>query len=499
LENDSSKGEYRQILKATSVFGGVQLFSIIIKIIRAKFIAVLLGATGMGIAALLNSTLQLISALTEFGLQTSAVKDVAAATASGNEERIGRTVAITRKLVLLTGLLGTIITLAFSSLLSHITFGNKEYTLAFILISVTLLFNHVASGQSVIMQGMRRIGLLARAGISGSVAGLLISIPLYYVWGIDGIVPAIIITAFVGLLISWYFSNKIPLQKVKIKFREAISEGSGMIGLGFMISISGLITLGAAQVVRIFISRYGGVADVGLYSAGFSIISVYVGLVFTAMSKDYYPNLSGVAHNNVLARRLINQQSEISILILAPILSVFIIFIHWIVIILYSKEFTAANGMIQYAALGIYFKAVSWSIAYFFLAKGASKLFFWNELLGNIYALAFNIAGYYFWGLDGMGISFLAGYAVYLLQVFIITRIKYSFSFYKEFYRIFIPQLIIGIVCLLIIKFMPHPWSYMTGGLLIIISVLISLHEMNKRIELAELWNEVKRKLIRKK
>lgn len=497
-EKSGDKSEYRQILKATSVFGGVQVFTIIIKIIRAKFIAILLGAAGMGIAALLNSTLQLVSALTEFGLQTSAVKDVAAANSSGDNYRIGRTVAITRKLVLLTGLLGTFITLVFSSLLSDLTFENYEYTIAFMLISVTLLFNHVASGQSVIMQGMRRVRLLAKAGITGSVAGLVISIPLYYVWGIDGIVPAIMITAFVGLIISWSFARKIPFQKVKVKFREALSEGRGMIQLGFMISVSGLITLGAAQVVRIFISRYGGVADVGLYSAGFSIISVYVGLVFTAMSKDYYPNLSGVAHDNSLARKLINQQSEISILILAPILSVFIIFIHWVVIILYSKEFTAANGMIQYAALGIYFKAVSWSIAYVFLAKGASKLFFWNELLGNVYALTFNIAGYYFWGLDGMGISFLAGYAVYLVQVFIIARIKYRFSFIPEFYKIFIPQLFIGIDCLLIIKFMPHPWSYVAGGILIIISVLISLHEMNKRIQLAELWNEIKRKFIKR-
>jgi len=496
-EKDSSKGEYRQILKATSVFGGVQVFTIIIKIIRAKFIAVLLGAAGMGIASLLNSTLQLVSALTEFGLQTSAVKDVGASNSSGDVERVGRTIAITRKLVLLTGLLGMFITLCLSSLLSDLTFGNKEYTLAFMLISVTLLFNHVSSGQSVIMQGMRKVKLLAKSGMIGSVAGLCISIPLYYVWGIEGIVPAIIITAAAGLFISWYFSRKIPFQRVKIKFSEAIAEGGGMIRLGFMISIAGLISMGAAQVVRIFISRYGGLSDVGLYSAGFSIISVYVGLVFTAMSKDYFPNLSGVAHDNNKAGRLINQQSEISILILAPILSVFIIFIHWIVVLLYSAEFTAANGMIQYAALGIYFKALSWSIAYVFLAKGASKLFFWNELLGNTYTLSFNLLGYYFWGLDGMGISFLFGYLVYMMQVFVIAKIKYQFSFTAKFYRIFFPQLIIGIACLLLVKFMPQPWAYIAGVLLIGLSILLSLREMDKRIDLLELWHNLKNKFIK--
>jgi len=92
-----------------------------------------------------------------------------------------------------------------------------------------------------------------------------------------------------------------------------------MLKMGFMLSLSGLISTAASYIVRVFISNTGGVADVGLYSAGFAIISTYVGLVFTAMGTDYYPRLSVVAHDNVEARLLINQQAEVAILILAPI------------------------------------------------------------------------------------------------------------------------------------------------------------------------------------
>ena len=51
------------------------------------------------------------------------------------------------------------------------------------------------------------------------------------------------------------------------------------------------------QVVKmelILISRMGSIDDVGLFNAGFTIVNTYVGLVFTAMATDYYPNeLSG--------------------------------------------------------------------------------------------------------------------------------------------------------------------------------------------------------------
>ena len=80
------QSSYRQIMKATSIFGGVQVYNIIISVIRSKFIAVLLGPTGMGISGLLTSTTGLIGNITNLGLSTSAVKNVAAANASGDSK-----------------------------------------------------------------------------------------------------------------------------------------------------------------------------------------------------------------------------------------------------------------------------------------------------------------------------------------------------------------------------------------------------------------------------
>ena len=48
-------------MKVTSLFGGVQLIQILISMIRSKFIAVLIGSSGMGIVELSNSILRIIS------------------------------------------------------------------------------------------------------------------------------------------------------------------------------------------------------------------------------------------------------------------------------------------------------------------------------------------------------------------------------------------------------------------------------------------------------
>ncbi len=489
-----SRHSYRQIIKATSVFGGVQVFNILINIVRTKFIAVLLGPAGTGIVGLLNSTTGLISGLTNFGLGTSAVRNVSEANSMNDNLRIGTVVGVLRRLVWITGLLGTIMTIILSPWLSKITFGSHDYTLAFIWISITLLLNQISTGQNVLLQGTRQLNYLAKASLLGSLAGLGISVPLYYFFNVDGIVPAIIFTSLASLLLSWYYSSKVKVVKVTITRQTVIDEGRGMVTMGFMLSLSGLIALAASYVLRIYISNTGGVDQVGLYNAGFAIVNTYVGMIFTAMSIDYYPRLAGIASDNRLASELINQQSEIAVLILAPILTLFIVFIKYVVIVLFSTKFTPINGMIQWAALGMYFKTVSWAMAFILLAKGASQLYLWNELIAETYLLGLNLVGYKFAGLTGLGISFLVGYILYTLQVYFIIRSKYSFAFLNTFIRIFFLQLFFGVTCFLVIMFFPAPWSFIWGVILFLSSLVISLKELDKRLDFRALWIEIRNK-----
>ena len=478
------QASYRQIMKATSIFGGVQVFNIVISVIRSKFVAILLGPGGMGIYGLLTATTGFIEKFTNLGLNTSAVRSVAAANTTGDSKRIGTVVTVFRRLVWITGIIGTLFTLAFAPWLSELTFGNKDYTIAFIWLSVTLLFSQITSGQLVVLQGMRKLQYLAKANLAGSIFGLVTSVPIYYIWGVKGIVPAIIVSTLLALLISWYYSSRVNIEQIKVNKAVVILEGKDMVKLGFILSLSSLVSMGTSYIVRIYISHKGGVEQVGLYNAGFAIINTYVGMVFTAMVTDYFPRLSGVAHDIGKAKRVINQQAEVAILILAPILMVFLIFINWIVILLYSTRFLPVDSMIHWAALGIFFKAASWPIAYLIIAKGDSKVFFYSEFAVNIYTLGFNVIGYLWGGLEGLGISFLAGYLAYLVQVYIIANRRYGFTFHNTFIKIFVIQFITGVLCFAGSKFLESPYIYILGAILISFSSYYSFKELDNRLGL---------------
>ena len=485
-------------MKATTLFGGVQIFSILITIMRSKFIAILLGPIGMGIASLFNESINLVSAFTNLGLSSSAVKSIAEANSTGDIEKVADIVTIFNKLVFITGTFGFVIMLVFSSQLSELAFGNKNYTWSFAALSITLLLGQVSTGNTVVLQGMRQLNYQAKAGIFAAISSLIVSIPLFYLLGKDGIVLSIILTAISTLIITNLFARKLFIKKKKNEVHVFILESKKMIGLGLMLSLSSLMTIGSSYLVRIYINRSGGIADVGLYNAGLAIINSYVGMIFTAMATDYYPRLSEVAHDKEAYSNEINQQAEIALLVLAPILCVFLIFIKFAILILYSEKFLLVNQMIHWAALGVFFKAASWSVGFLLLAKGASKIFFWNELLANSYAFGLNLIGYHYFGLTGLGISFFVSYFLHLLQLVILTKMLYGFSFKTNFINIFICQFTLGLTCFLLFKTATELLTYVIGSIIILMSSYYSFNEIDKRLGVKYLFQNLKSKFVQK-
>lgn len=488
--NKESKetSSYRSIFKATSLFGGVQVYQILIGIIKQKFVAILLGTGGMGIQGLYHSALQMVQSFSSMGLSQSAVRDVSEAYGAGDTNRIGHTVAVVRRLVWITGLLGLVATVVLSPVLSKTSFGDNSYILPFIILSVTLLLDQICVGQKVVMQGMRKLKYLAKASAIGVTVGLVVSVPLYYFLGTKGIVPALIATSLTALLLSWYYSRKVKIESVKVTTREAIQGGGVMLKLGIAMSINSILGTVLAYALRAFIRHTGGVEEVGLFAAGFTIMNTYVGMVFSAMSTDYYPRLSAVNKDNERCAVIINQQGEIAVLLLAPIIISCIILMPFIIRLIYSKDFLPANDYISWAILGLMFKAASFVIAYCFLAKAESRLFIINETVTKVYSIALELLGYYLYGLTGLGIAFMLSYFLYTIQVYIIARKRYGFRFTESFKKLFSVLFVLVLVSFILIHIWHSSWVYVPLALLFLACTIYSLKELNLRMDLINVF-----------
>lgn len=481
------KRSYRQVMQATSLFGGVQVVNILISLVRSKVVAVLIGPLGMGIVSLLNSTMGLVNEVTNLGLDRSAVKDISFARENGSEKEISRTIQILKKLVWVTAISGAVLMIVLSPWLSEFAFDNRDFTWSFIWISIALLFNQLTRSRLAILQGLRKLRHLALANVIGNFLSLLVTVPLYYFYGIDAIVPAIIATSFLSLLCVYYYARKISLATEPLSLKQAVTEGRSMVHLGFMLGVSGIITLLVAYVLQIYISQTGGVDQVGLYNVGFLILNTYVGLIFKAMATDYFPRLSGVADKIELVRKTVLEQAYIAVLLITPVIVIFLTFAPYIIRLLFSKEFLPVIALVSWGILGMLFKAVSWSMGYIILSKGDSRIFIRTVIAFSANLLILNILGYYLNGLEGLGISFLVHYIVHFTALTFITKHLYNFYFPAWFYGIFGFCMLLCTGAFFLANLEDPLWKYGTMGLLILISGGFSLYQLNRKLDLKDM------------
>jgi O-antigen/teichoic acid export membrane protein len=477
-----TQSSYRQIMKATSLFGGVQVINIIIGIIRTKLVAVLLGTAGIGVLGLLNTPLTLIASITGLGISFSAIRDISEAAGTQDEKRISDTLTSFRRWVLLTGILGMIVTIILAPWLSQWTFDNDEYTWAFIWLSSTFFINAISGGQLAILQGMRRLQNMAKATVIGSALGLFISIPLYYYFGTNGIPAALIITALVSLLISRHFARNIPIARSSISYKASFQLGLKMVKLGIVLTISGIVGAGVRYVILAFISREGGPEKVGLYQAGFGLISTYVGMIFTAMGADYFPRLAAINDDNKKCAEVINHQITIAATLIAPLCVLLLSFLPLAISLLYTKDFLPIVPMGEWLVLSTFLKVIVWAVGYLYLAKGALKTAFIIDNLMNVIFIVGYIFLYKLIGLEGIGIADFILYSLALPLTLYVSSTKYDFSFNRTTKIQLSKYGALVLFSFVLLRVVDERFIYLIGSALTVFTSILAIVDLNKYI-----------------
>ena len=486
-----SKKSYQSMLKATTLFGGVQVVNILMALLRSKFIALYIGPAGMGVASLLMATLNVVLAITNLGLDRSGVKEIDAHESQGENDQ-KNILSVLKTLFFITEIIGVLLLLITAPWISVVTFGDNHYATHIRALSLALLFKQLTQSTLTRLQGLRRLKGLAKANVWGNFIALLVTIPLYYYWRIDAIVPAIILSALISFAVAQFVDARSKQTTVFTAPLRAWQEGTAMVRLGLMLSLSSIVTLLVGYGMQLFISGMGGLAQVGLYNAGFLILNTYVGLIFTAMGTDYFPRLSSVGEDLDKTKMIVGNQAEMATLLMLPIIVIFLATAPWIITLLYTPEFEAVVPLVRWGILGMLFKAVSFSLGYVIIARGDSSLFLRTTLSFNLILFTLNALGYYYWGLLGLGLSFFGYYIIHFLSLILIVRWRYALTLPRTLYAVFFLGLILCVLVFLLSSFSGSVLQIALTAILIAITCLFSLYRLNQRIDLVPILRRKK-------
>ncbi|MEM8976750.1 MAG: O-antigen translocase [Pseudomonadota bacterium] len=479
-----SETSYRTILRSSSIIGAAQIVNILSRLVKMKIVAVLLGPTGVGFVGLFVSLIETAAAVAALGWGNAAIRQVSAAHAEGDEQSLART----RRALFLGSIglaaLGALLFWLLSDWITAVIVGEQSTRSEVAWLSLGIGFTVFGSIQIAVLSGLRRIGQIAKVNAAAGVISALLGGLAVWHWGREGLIALVLLAPASTFLLSILYVARLPSPAVMppLRLKEIPSEWRSVTAIGFAFMFSTLITAGSHLTARSLIQNELGTASLGHFQAAWAIGVTYLGFVLTAMGTDYFARLSGVVKNHDASKKLVNEQTEVALLLCCPALVALIGVAPWFVTLLYSSEFGPAAQILQWQILGDILKLLCWPLGIYLAAAGAGRAFVFSQIMGLGTFLLGIVIGLPVLGVIAAGIAYIGIYAVILPINFFQVRRRFQFGWSKA-----VMLQGIGFIGAAILVKLAAAWSPMLGAALgLFIASIFGLWSLARISELAQ-------------
>lgn len=486
----SGRSSYRQILRSSSITGGASIINIIISMLRTKLVAVLLGPAGLGFIGLLQALMNTASIVAAVGFGTVGTRQIAE---SAGSEDVAEIVAVRRALfwgTLLLSVVGGVIFWALRDVLAAQVLHDPAQgsTVGWLAIGVALT---VASGsQGALLNGMRRISDLAFVSIGSALCSTVLGIAALVVWGERGVLFFVVLLPLSSFLLgSWHVSRLPPIERQVTPMHVLTGHWKTMLRLGAAFMVSGVLMTAAQLVIRTLVQRELGVEAVGYFQAAWVIAMTYLGFVLGAMGTDYYPRLTATMHDRIAVNKLVNEQSEVALLLAGPVLLTMLGLAPWVIELLYSRAFGGSIIVLEWSVLGDVLKVVSWPLGYLILAAGDGRTYLLSQSVSVVIYVGLTWIGLPLMGIGATGVAFFGMYVIGLPMLYYLAWRRTGFQWQG---RVFWNALVLLVLALAV--FLAALWSKWLGaGFGVIAALMLALYGLVQLGNMADIGGPVGR------
>lgn len=447
----------------------------LMSMVRVKLAAVMIGAVGVGMMSGYNALFAAVVTLFGLGVQTSAVREIAMAHSFGHRKGLAATVLATKRLCWILACVGLVLTALLSTSLSEWAFGDSSHASGVAVLSVVVLLNIVNNAYSATIQGVRQIGDLARANVWGAAGGTLVSVYCFWKWGTDGVVGALLGVAMAQTLSTAFFARRVNLLAISQTWRESMELSWCLIRQGAPLMLSSFAATLSTFLILAMITRELSLSSAGFYSAAFALSGMFVGFVLTSMGADYYPRLSSTSDDQLLMGKMVNEQTEVGLLLTVPGLLLCWVLAPWLVELFYTNTFLPATELLQWFLLGCLGRVISWPMGFVLLALGRSKTFLFSELLVNTVHV-----GLVWWAVQVDSLAYTARafcltYVFYTLLMLWICRRLIGLQWSSFVLRTVLASIVQFLLIIAILYFFNGAISVLAALLVVTLSALLSV------------------------
>jgi len=424
----TERTSYHQILRSSSIIGGASVINVLISLLRIKVVAVVLGPAGVGLVGLFQNLIATAATASALGFGTVGTRQIAEAVGQDDAPAVA---AARRALfwgTLVLALVGAVVFWLLRDSVAVHVLGDAGLADEVGWLAVGVGLTVAAGSQAALLTGMRRIGDIARLSVVSAVLSTVLGLGALWLWGTQGLIVFVVAVPLASFLCGhWYVARlpKVPLARTPLP--QLFGQWRVMVRLGSAFMVAGVMGSLGYLLVRTLVQRELGLEALGHFQAAWAISMTYLGFVLGAMGTDYYPRLTASIHDHAATNRLVNEQTEVALLLAGPVLVAMLALAPWVIRLLYTAEFAEAASILRWQLLGDVLKIASWPLGFILLASGAGKAFMFSETLAIAVFVLLVWLGLPLLGVQATGLAFVGMYVCYLPLVYWLARRRTRF------------------------------------------------------------------------
>jgi PST family polysaccharide transporter len=414
---DSQVSSFRHILKATSLLGGASMITMGVSLVRSKLAAELLGTAGIGLMGMYLSVTGLALAVVNCGLAFSAVRELAEARGSGDKARMADTMVTFRRLTLALALVGTLGLALLAWPVSMLMFKSDDYVWSIVILAPCIAAGILGNYYSAIVQAAGKVSNLAAASVLGALLGAAAAIFCFFTLGKDGIVAAMVAGALIQTALIGWVCNSLnePENAEKGHFSRQVAKhllqvGGMVVGIGIVASLSQFS-------LRLLMMRELGESGVGYFQAAYGLAILCSTYIIGAMGTDLLPRLSAATSEPATMCRLVNEQTQVALLLGLPGIVGTIVAAPYVIPLLYASDFGPAVPVLQLMTVSVFGRLLAFPVGFILVAKKCVRITIGAEILALIVQL---LVVWICMPVFGVQAASLASIAVYAIHTFVL-------------------------------------------------------------------------------
>lgn len=450
---------YRQILRSSFIIGGASIINILIGLIRTKIVAMVLGPAGIGLIGLVQSLMATAATVSAMGLGTVGTRQISEAAGRNDQQAVSDARRALFWGTLLLATLGGLVFWACRHILADQILNDPTLSGIIGWLGFGVSLTVVSGTQGALLRGLQRTGDIARVSVYAALLSSILGVSALLLWGEQGLLVFFISAPFASFVIGqWYISKLPPIESNPTSVRVMTEHWKTLARLGTAFMVTGITVSMGHLIVRTLIQRQLGTDALGNFQASWMIAMTYIGFVLGAMGTDFYPRLTSVIYDNAAVNRMVNEQSEVALLLAGPVLLGMLGLAPWVIELLYSSAFGDAVAILRWQVMGDILKILSWPLGIVILASGDSRTYVITESIAILTFVGLTWIGLPLIGVEAAGVAFLGMYLLYLPFIYWLVWRRTGFVWQR-------PVLIqfIFLVIFAIFVFIGASWSKWLG------------------------------------